>query len=108
MGKLAWSTAVACAVVALSGCGGSDETEPTFTELQVINALGLPSFNGVSYESEGGCEIAVILDSKEEVSLYRDAGDDVLSNPSDTAGVKIVGACPDEEKLQKDLNTLTE
>lgn len=98
------------AILASAGCGGEEPqsqdggtatTEaPTdempaqadVTEQDIIDALGLTADDeGISYESAEGCQVAVVLDSPEEVAVYRDAGDTVATNAAGTVGVKIVG-----------------
>lgn len=37
------------------------------------------------------CTVPVILGSADEVELYREAGDDVITTPDGDAGVKITG-----------------
>jgi hypothetical protein len=88
-----------CAVIA--GCGGNaDDSAQSeggrdggkdLTEQQVINGLGLTtSDNGLTYQAPGGCEVAVVLNTPQEVALYSDAGDTVATNDGGTAGVKLV------------------
>src|SRR5688500_12134433 len=73
----------ASAALALSACGEADgTTKPTirnaglekWTEQQVIDAAGLRSENGISYETASGCSVAVILTTTAEVELYAGAG----------------------------------
>jgi hypothetical protein len=47
---------------------------------------------GISYQTASGCEIAVLLKTRAEVSLYRSAGDTVITNSDGTAGVKLIEA----------------
>jgi hypothetical protein len=88
-------------VLALAGCSESDSgtdgailNPPAYTEQEIAEAALLSSKDGISYVSPGGCQVAVILDSPQEVQLYADAGDTVVTNPSGTVGLKIVGGPP--------------
>ena len=76
------------AVVALVGCGSSESTT-TYTEQDIITATDLTlSDTGISYDTPSGCDAAVLLTNKNEVDLYADAGDTVVTNPDGTAGYK--------------------
>ena len=73
---------------------------PSFDDQDVRRYLhiGPEKFGEYTYRAPDGtrCELAVILAGALSVSLYADAGDNVASNPTRTAGVKIV-----DEKGQK-------
>lgn len=67
----------------------------SFTEADVVRKLDLSlTSTGAAYTTPTGCEVAVVLDTAEEVAMYRDAGDVVLTNPAGNVGVKVV-ALPD-------------
>lgn len=113
---------LALALVAI-GCGGdSDESgdppatnsggailnAPQYSAQDVIDAARLSTNDsGLSYTSPEGCQVAVILDSANAVNTYASAGDTVVTNPSGTAGVKVVGSTPEcLQSLAEDLQAL--
>ncbi|HUR86331.1 MAG TPA: hypothetical protein VMY78_13400 [Solirubrobacteraceae bacterium] len=98
------AAALVSTALLVAGCGGESESsnsKPTirnadparWTEQQVIDAAGLSTTNnGISYATESGCRVAVILTSASAVEVYAGAGDTVVTNPDGTAGVKTSGA----------------
>jgi len=107
-------------VLAIAGCSdsqsGTDSSvssgavlnAPEYSAGEIIAAAKLTTNDGgLSYTSPDGCQVAVILDSQSAVDTYAMAGDTVVTNPSGTAGVKVVGSTPAcLESLAKDLETL--
>jgi hypothetical protein len=106
-------------VLVLAGCsedgsgGGSASTDgailnaPEFSQQEIIQAAGLTTEDGISYTSPDGCQVAVILDSPNAVNTYASAGDTVVTNPSASAGVKVVGGPPGcLDTLARDLKAL--
>lgn len=90
----ATATALTVCAVALAGCGAAHAAAPTarhWSEPALARALQLRTNDGgISYTHvPSGCNIAVVLNSPAEVETYASAGDNVVANPSDTAGVKI-------------------
>lgn len=80
----------------LTGCGGGDDSAqvrnaPSYSEEQVVEALDLTTKdNGISYQTRSGCEIAVVLISKNAVDTYAGAGDTVVTTEDGEAGVKVI------------------
>lgn len=114
---------LAATAALIAGCGGSDDpgndsggakAKPTirnaapWTEQQVMDAAGLTSDDdGLSYSTSSGCNVSVVLTSKQAVDLYADAGSTVVTNPEGTAGVKTSGDEPDcLAELQRGLSKL--
>jgi hypothetical protein len=90
------------AALTIAGCGsaGADPADNSghadYTEQQVKDAAKLRSSDGgITYRTPTGCTVAVVLDSPEEVELYRGGGDVVASNEAGTVGAKISDATPD-------------
>jgi hypothetical protein len=81
------STVLLLPMVAMVGCGGG--AARVYDQSQVIDAAGL--IGSGPWHTQGGCEVAVVLTNKAQVKLYKDAGDAVATNPTETAGVKVVG-----------------
>ena len=52
-----------------------------------------------------GCDVPVIMTTKQGVETYESAGDTVAKNPSGTAGIKIVGEDGASEKKCKEEAT---
>lgn len=66
-----------------------------WTEADVLRAAGLTTQDGgISFQTASGCEVAVLLNTPAEVKLYASAGDTVVTNPSRTAGVKLISDTP--------------
>jgi hypothetical protein len=84
---VALSAVLFLAIVAIAGCGGG--AARVYDQSQVIAAAKL--IGSGPWHTQQGCEVAVVMTNKAQVKLYKDAGDVVATNPSETAGVKIVG-----------------
>lgn len=118
---------LAAVVMVASGCSGtitidfgspSGSTERSETQVwnesEVVDAVGLRKNDrgsGWTFSADSGrfCDVAVVMTNKSQVDLYVNAGDVVATNPSGTAGVKIVDAesrsCLDTaEKRLRDLD----
>lgn len=76
-------------------CSQVPPASSSWTEADVMNAAGLTTEDGgITYQTKSGCSVAVVLNTAAEVNLYASAGDTVVTNPSRTAGLKVVGASP--------------
>ncbi len=95
----------AVSLLALAGCGRDEEKSSTptkesspearaYSEAEIMEAGGIvedaESATAGEWTNESGCGIAVILVNESMVKLYGDAGDTLATNPSGTAGVKVV------------------
>jgi hypothetical protein len=45
-----------------------------------------------TYHTRDGCEIDAIMTTREQIHVYVNAGDEVLTNPGHTVGIKVVDA----------------
>jgi len=71
--------------------GGAPEAPRVYDEADLIDHLDAKGSMDSYVNFDGTrCEVAVYLTSAGMVSLYADAGDVVATNPTRTAGVKVV------------------
>ena len=96
MNALTRLAALTTAVLILAACGGSSGSK-VWNETEIVSALDLVKPAGDTnpaswdFTAPSGlvCHLFGIQTSKQEVDLYRSAGDPVATNPDGTAGVKV-------------------
>ncbi|MGH2959899.1 MAG: hypothetical protein ACRDKE_09855 [Solirubrobacterales bacterium] len=105
------SLVLALVCVALAGCGGQDNASSSssqsandqviksaeaedVSDQQVADAFGekFDEQDSFDFKAANGddCSMVIVLHGKQQIELYRNAGDTVLVNPAGSVGVKIV------------------
>ncbi len=97
-------TALCVGALLLVGCGSDSNTsnsggtqtsfnesnDAAYTEQQVAERAGLTQDDsGISWVGPNGCQVSVIMTTRDAIETYASAGDAVVTNPAGTVGVKF-------------------
>jgi hypothetical protein len=88
-------TAVTAAAIAACVWAGTASASAAhhYSVHHIVHVLGLEEQHlapfVVTYHTPDGCDVAAIMNTREQVHVYLKAGDEILTNRTQTVGIKV-------------------